>query len=56
MKQRTLKACAGDEETTEEAYAVIEANWPLDDMDEEELEELTCKEYTHSAMLLSICC
>ena len=28
-----------DEETTKEAYAVIEANWPLDDMNEEELEE-----------------
>lgn len=39
MKQLTLKACAEDEETTKEAYAVIEANWPLDDMDEEELEE-----------------
>lgn len=39
VKRRTLKACAEDEETTKEAYAVIEANWPLDDMDEEELEE-----------------
>ena len=39
IKRRTLKACAEDEETTEEVYAVIEANWPLDDMDEEELEE-----------------
>ncbi len=39
LKQMTLKACAEDEETTKEAYAVIEANWPLDDMDEEELEE-----------------
>jgi hypothetical protein len=29
MKRRTLKACAEDEETTEESYAVIEANWPL---------------------------
>ena len=38
MKRRTLEACAKDEETTKEAYAVIEANWPLDDMDEEELE------------------
>jgi hypothetical protein len=36
MKQMTLKACAEDEETTEETYTVIEANWPLDDMDEEE--------------------
>ncbi|KAF8259802.1 kinase-like domain-containing protein [Lactarius quietus] len=39
MKRRTLKACEEDEETTKEEYAVIEANWPLDDMDEEELEE-----------------
>ena len=39
MKRRTLKACAEDAETTEERYAVIEANWPLDDMGEEELEE-----------------
>jgi len=39
MKRRTLKACAEDEETTEETYAVIEANSPLDDLDEEELEE-----------------
>lgn len=39
IKRRTLKACAEDKETTEEAYAVIEANWPLDDMEEEELEE-----------------
>ncbi|KAL5486270.1 hypothetical protein ACEPAI_7316 [Sanghuangporus weigelae] len=39
MKQMTLKACAEDEEATEETYAVIETNWPLDDMDEEELEE-----------------
>lgn len=39
VKRRTLEACALDEETTEEVYAVIEANWPLDDMDEEELEE-----------------
>ncbi|KIY52191.1 hypothetical protein FISHEDRAFT_63935 [Fistulina hepatica ATCC 64428] len=39
MKRMTLKACAEDEETTEAAYAVIEANWPLDDMDENELEE-----------------
>ncbi|PPQ88103.1 hypothetical protein CVT25_014400 [Psilocybe cyanescens] len=39
MKRRTLEACAEDEETTEEAYAVIQENWPLDDMDEEELEE-----------------
>ncbi|KAI6142613.1 kinase-like domain-containing protein [Pisolithus tinctorius] len=39
IKRRTLEALAEDEETTEEAYAVIEANWPLDDMDEEELEE-----------------
>ncbi len=39
VKRKTLKACAEDEETTKEAYAVIKANWPLDDMDEEELEE-----------------
>jgi len=39
VKRRTLKACAEDEEMTKEVYAVIEANWPLDDMDEEELEE-----------------
>ncbi|KAK7695260.1 hypothetical protein QCA50_002450 [Cerrena zonata] len=39
MKRRILKACAEDEETTKEAYAVAEANWPLDDMNEEELEE-----------------
>lgn len=39
MKRMTLKACAEDEETTGEEYAVIESNWPLDDMDEEELEE-----------------
>lgn len=39
IKRMTLKACAEDEETTGEEYAVIESNWPLDDMDEEELEE-----------------
>lgn len=39
IKQATLKACAEDEETTEEVYSVVEANWPLDDVDEEELEE-----------------
>ena len=39
MKQMTLNACAEDEEMTKEMYAVIEMNWPLDDMDEEELEE-----------------
>lgn len=39
MKWMTLEACVKDEETTKEAYAVIEANWPLDDMDEKELEE-----------------
>lgn len=39
MKRRTLEACAKDAETTKEEYAAIEANWPLDDMDEEELEE-----------------
>jgi hypothetical protein len=33
LKRRTLEACEEDE------YAVIEANWPLNDMDEEELEE-----------------
>lgn len=39
IKRMTLEAGAQDEETTEEAYAAIEANWPLDDMDEEVLEE-----------------
>lgn len=39
VKRKTLEVCANDEETTEEEYSVIEANWPLDDMDEEELEE-----------------
>ena len=39
LKQRTLEICANDEETTEEECAVIEKNWVLDDMDEEELEE-----------------
>ena len=36
IKRMTLEAGAQDEETTEEAYAAIKANWPLDDMDEEE--------------------
>jgi hypothetical protein len=39
LKRRTLKALEEDEETTKEGYAKVEANWPLDDMDEEELEE-----------------
>ena len=39
LKRRTLEALAEDEEITKEVYTVIEANWPLDDMDEEELEE-----------------
>ena len=39
LKQRTLEACADDEDLPKETYSVIEANWPLDDMDEEELEE-----------------
>lgn len=39
VKRRTLQACAEDKETTQEMYAMIEANWPLDDMDKEELEE-----------------
>ncbi|KAG6883379.1 hypothetical protein C0992_008860 [Termitomyces sp. T32_za158] len=39
LKRVTLEAGAQDEELTEEAYAAIEAHWPLDDMDEEELEE-----------------
>lgn len=39
MKRMTLEECVKDEETTKEAYAAIEANWPLDDMDEKELEE-----------------
>ena len=38
IKRLTLKACAEDGETTKEVYAVVEANWPLDNMDEEELE------------------
>ncbi|KAJ3982143.1 hypothetical protein F5890DRAFT_1574753 [Lentinula detonsa] len=37
VKRRTFKACAEDEEMTKETYAVIEANWPLDDMNEDEL-------------------
>ncbi|KJA13580.1 hypothetical protein HYPSUDRAFT_209415 [Hypholoma sublateritium FD-334 SS-4] len=39
IKRMTLEAGAQDEEVREEAYAVIKANWPLDDMEEEELEE-----------------
>ncbi|KAF5376644.1 hypothetical protein D9615_007875 [Tricholomella constricta] len=39
MKRVALKACVEDQEMTEEVYAVVEANWPLDDVDEEELEE-----------------
>ncbi|KAK7048963.1 hypothetical protein R3P38DRAFT_3388160 [Favolaschia claudopus] len=39
LKRMTLKASAEDEETTEEDYALIEANWPLDDMEEDELYE-----------------
>jgi hypothetical protein len=39
LKRMALIACAEDEETTVEECTVIEANWPLDDMDEEELEE-----------------
>ncbi|KIM38483.1 hypothetical protein M413DRAFT_19995 [Hebeloma cylindrosporum] len=39
LKRRTLEALAEDEETTKEMYAAAEANWPLDDVDEEELEE-----------------
>ncbi|KAJ3738951.1 kinase-like domain-containing protein [Lentinula detonsa] len=39
VKRRTFKACAEDEEMTKETYAVIEANSPLDDMNEDELEE-----------------
>jgi hypothetical protein len=39
LKRRTLEALAEDEETTKEMYAAVEANWPLDDVDEEELEE-----------------
>ncbi|KAJ2913700.1 hypothetical protein MD484_g6711, partial [Candolleomyces efflorescens] len=39
LKRMTLKASAEDKETTEEEYALIEANWPLDDMDEDELNE-----------------
>ncbi|KAG6828215.1 hypothetical protein H0H87_002697 [Tephrocybe sp. NHM501043] len=39
VKRKILEACAENEEITKEEYAVIEANWPLDDMDEDELEE-----------------
>ncbi|KAJ7066369.1 kinase-like domain-containing protein [Mycena amicta] len=39
VKRVTLKGCAEDEEMTEEGYAAAAANWPLDDMDEAELEE-----------------
>ncbi|KAI0347277.1 hypothetical protein BDW22DRAFT_1351682, partial [Trametopsis cervina] len=41
IKRLTLKECTEDGETAERMYAVIEANanWPLDDTDEEELEE-----------------
>ncbi|KAG5641641.1 hypothetical protein DXG03_004555 [Asterophora parasitica] len=39
LKRMTLKAYADDKEMSEEGYAVVEANWPLDDMDEKELEE-----------------
>ncbi|KAK7000463.1 hypothetical protein R3P38DRAFT_3058481 [Favolaschia claudopus] len=39
LKRVTLKASAADEETTEEDYALIEANWPLDNMEEDELNE-----------------
>ncbi|KAG5338932.1 hypothetical protein C0989_005566 [Termitomyces sp. Mn162] len=39
MKRMVLEAGAQDKETMEETHAAIEANWPLDDMDEEELEE-----------------
>lgn len=39
VKRMTLEACAKDDEKTEEGYAAIQANWPLDDVDEEELEE-----------------
>ena len=39
IKQMTLEVAAEDEETKEGTYAAIEAHWPLDDMDEEKLEE-----------------
>ncbi|KAJ7066478.1 kinase-like domain-containing protein [Mycena amicta] len=39
LKQMTLETLAGDDETTEEVYVMIKANWPYDDMDEKELEE-----------------
>ncbi|KAJ7097742.1 kinase-like domain-containing protein [Mycena belliarum] len=39
VKRVTLEASANDEETTEEDHAIIVANWPLDDMDEAEIEE-----------------
>ncbi|KAG6855653.1 hypothetical protein H0H87_012547, partial [Tephrocybe sp. NHM501043] len=39
VKQKILEACAENKEIRKEEYAVIKANWPLDDMDEDELEE-----------------
>lgn len=39
IKRIILKGCAEDEGTTKEEYALIEANWPLDDRDEDELNE-----------------
>jgi hypothetical protein len=39
IKQMILEAGAQGEEMTEEAYTAIGAKWPLDEMDEEELEE-----------------
>ena len=39
LKRKTLEALAKVEEITEEVRTVIAANWPLDDMSEEELEE-----------------
>ena len=37
-KRVTLEVCAKNEETKED-YAVIDAHWPLDDMEEKEFEE-----------------
>ena len=39
MKRKTLEVYSKDEGMTEDGLTVIKANWPLDDMDEVELEE-----------------
>ncbi|KIY73439.1 hypothetical protein CYLTODRAFT_428523 [Cylindrobasidium torrendii FP15055 ss-10] len=38
LKRRTLEACAGVEDS-DKVYGAVQANWPLDDMDEAEFEE-----------------